>query len=60
MSKFDRNCDPIVTMMIQMVDTPNTTPIGQDREILTFKALLYLNVAVYAPINVKLLGGGRA
>ena len=35
-------------MMIQMVDKPNTTPIGQDRETLTFKALLYLNVAVYA------------
>ena len=28
-------------MMIQMVDKPNTTPIGQDRETLTFKALLY-------------------
>ena len=31
-------------MMIQMVDQPNTTPIGQDRETLTFKALLYLDV----------------
>ena len=29
-------------MMIQMVDKPNTTPIGQERETLTFKALLYL------------------
>ena len=36
--------------MIQMVDRPNTTPIGQDRETLTFKALLYLNVAVPAQI----------
>ena len=37
-------------MMIQMVDKPNTTPIGQDRETLTFKALLYLaiHVAVHA------------
>ena len=26
-------------MMIQVVDKPNTTPIGQDRETLTFKAL---------------------
>ena len=34
-------------MMIQMVDKPNTTPVGEDREILTFKALLYLNVAVH-------------
>ena len=34
--------------MIQMVDKPNTTLIGQDRETLTFKALLYLNVAVHA------------
>ena len=33
--------------MIQMVDRPNTTPIGQDRETLTFKDLLYLNVVVY-------------
>ena len=37
-------------MMIQMVDKPNTTPIGQDRETLTFKALLYLNVAVHAQV----------
>ena len=37
--------------MIQMVDRPNTTPIGQDREALTFKALLYLNVAVYAQVR---------
>ena len=29
-----------------MVDRPNTTTLGQDREILSFKALLYLNVAV--------------
>ena len=35
-------------MMIQMVDKPNTTPIGQDRETLTYKALLYLDVAVHA------------
>ena len=32
--------------MIQMVDRPNTTPFGQDRETLTFKALLYLNVVL--------------
>ena len=37
-------------MMIQMVAESNTTPIGQDRETLTFKALLYLNVAVYAQV----------
>ena len=37
-------------MMIQMVDKPNTTPIGQVRESLTFKALLYLNVAVNAQV----------
>ena len=37
-------------MMIQMVDKPNTTPIGQDRETLTFKALLYLNVAVHVQV----------
>ena len=35
-------------MTIQMFDKPNTTPIGQDRENLTFKALLYLDVAVHA------------
>ena len=35
-------------MMIQMVDKPNTRPIGKDRETMTFKALLYLNVAVHA------------
>ena len=35
-------------MMIQMVDKPNTTPIDQDRETLTFKALLYFDVAVHA------------
>ena len=34
--------------MIQMVDKPNTTPIGQDKETLTFKALLSLDVAVHA------------
>ena len=33
-----------------MIDRPNTTPIGQDRETLTFKALLYLNVSVYAQV----------
>ena len=36
--------------MIWMADKPNTTRIGQDRETLTFKALLYLNVAVYAQV----------
>ena len=35
-------------VMIQMFDKPNTTPIGQDRETLTFKSLLYLDVAVHA------------
>ena len=35
-------------VMIQMVDRPNTTPFGQDRETLTFKALFHLNVAVHA------------
>ena len=35
-------------VMIQMFDKPNTTPIGQDGETLTFKALLYLDVAVHA------------
>ena len=38
-------------MMIQMADKPNTTSIGQDRETLTFKALLYLNVAVNAQVR---------
>ena len=33
-------------VMMQMIDKPNTTPIGQDRGTLTFKALLYLDVAV--------------
>ena len=33
-----------------MADKPNTTRIGQDRETLTFKALLYLNVAVHAQV----------
>ena len=37
-------------MMIQMVEKPNATPIGQDRETLTFKALLYLDVAVHAQV----------
>ena len=37
-------------MMIQMVDKTITTLIGQDRETLTFKALLYLNVAVHMQI----------
>ena len=36
--------------MIWMADKPNTTRIGQDRETMTFKALLYLNVAVYAQV----------
>ena len=35
-------------MMILMADKPNTTAIGQDRETLTFKALLCLDVAVHA------------
>ena len=38
-------------VMIQMVDRPNTTPFGQDRETLTFKASLYLNVAVHAQVG---------
>ena len=33
-----------------MVDKPNTTPSGQDRETLTFEALLYLNAAVHAEV----------
>ena len=33
-----------------MVDRLNTTPIGQDRETLTFKALLYLNVDVHVQV----------
>ena len=37
-------------MMIQMIDKPNTTPIGQERETLTFKALLYLNAPVHAQV----------
>ena len=44
-------------VMIQMVDTPNTTPIGQDRETLTFKALLYLNVAVHVQVCQTFLRG---
>ena len=38
-------------VMIQMVDRPNTTPFGQDRETLTFKALFHLNVAVHAQVG---------
>ena len=34
-------------MMIQMFDKPYTTPTGQDKETLTFKTLLYLDVAVH-------------
>ena len=37
-------------LVIQMGDKPNTTPIGQDREILTLKTLLYLNVAASAQV----------
>ena len=37
-------------MLIQMVDGPNMTPIGQDKETLIFKALLYLNVVVDAQV----------
>ena len=37
-------------MMIQMVDKPNTAPIDQDQETLTFEALLFLDVAVYAQV----------
>ena len=37
-------------MMIQMVDKANISLIGQDGETLTFKALLYLNVAVHVQI----------
>ena len=37
-------------MKIQMADEPNRTRIGQDRETLTFKALLYLNVAIHAQV----------
>ena len=37
-------------MMIQMVDRLNTTPIGQDTETLTFKALLYLDVDVHMQV----------
>ena len=36
--------------IIQMFDKPNMTPICQDGETLTFKALLYLNVAVHAQV----------
>ena len=32
--------DVIVLMIKKMDDIPNTTPIGQDRKTLTFKALL--------------------
>ena len=37
-------------MITQMVNKPNTTAIGQERETLTFKALLYLNVSVHAQV----------
>ena len=37
-------------MMIQIVARPNTIPTGQDRETLTFKALLCLNVGVHAQV----------
>ena len=37
-------------MMIQVVAKPRTTPIGQEMETLTFKALLYLNVAVQTQV----------
>ena len=37
-------------MMIQMVDKANTSLIGPDGETLTFKALLYLNVAVHVQV----------
>ena len=30
----------VKSVMIQMVDRPNTTPVGQDKKTLTFKALL--------------------
>ena len=33
-----------------MVDKRNASLIGQDRETLTFKALLYLNVAVHVQV----------
>ena len=45
---------PVVSkndMMIRMVDKPNMTPIGQERETLAFKALHYLNVAVHAQVG---------
>ena len=33
-----------------MADKPNMTRIGQDRQTLTLKGLLYLNVAVHAQV----------
>ena len=33
-----------------MVDKANTSLIGQDGETLTFKALLYLNIAVHVQV----------
>ena len=33
-----------------MADKPDTTPIGQDKETLTFKALLYLNAADHTQV----------
>ena len=38
-------------VMIQMVDKPNKTPIGKERETLTFKTFLYLNVAVHVQVS---------
>ena len=38
-------------MMIRIVDKPNRTPIGQDRETLTFKVLLCLDIAVHTQVN---------
>ena len=37
-------------MMIQMVDKANISLIGQVGETFTFKALLYLNVAVHVQV----------
>ena len=37
-------------MIIQVIDEPSATPIGEDKETLTFKALLYLNVAVHLQV----------
>ena len=40
-----------------MKTLPNTTPIDQDRETLTFKALHYLNVAVQVQVCRLFLRG---